>query len=81
MNLVQGVASRSASLLLGLGVWGWVFKLALVLRCVVRLTASWESRLGRLLSERIVASRFLGLEVGVKVCIALKMCRAADCAE
>ena len=46
-RLVEGVASRTASLLLGFGgVWVDV-KFSCVLGCVVRLIASWEARLGR----------------------------------
>ena len=38
-----------------------MYKIAMVLRCVAWLTASREARLGRRVSERVVASRVWGL--------------------
>ncbi len=54
---------------------------ALVLRCIARLAASRESRLGRRVSECVVASRVWGWGVGVAICVAqvgTKRCKSAQ---
>jgi hypothetical protein len=59
-KLASGVASLTASLLLGFGVGGWELKFVCLFACVVRLSASWEARLGRRVSDCVVASKVWG---------------------
>ena len=51
-----GVASRTASLLLGFGGLGMGVKICLFFGRVAQLPASWEARLGHRVSDCVVAS-------------------------
>ena len=48
------------SLILRLGMCGWMFKLVCFEWCVERLLASWETSLGRRVSDCIVAFKVWG---------------------
>ncbi len=63
-RLAWGVASLSASLLLRFGVGRWELKFVSLFACVVRLSASWEARLRRRVSDCVVASRVWGFGDG-----------------